>query len=64
MITTKHGIKRATEGSQSSMYQPQGNGVKQEPQTIEEAILALWIPIHWKSKKEKPRMVFIGIPES
>lgn len=31
----KHGIKCATEAFNKSMYQPQGNGVKQEPQTIE-----------------------------
>ena len=31
----KHGIKCATEAFNTSMYQPQGNGVKQEPQTIE-----------------------------
>ncbi|EBZ5128144.1 DUF927 domain-containing protein [Escherichia coli] len=31
----KHGIKCAAEAFNKSMYQPQGNGVKQEPQTIE-----------------------------
>ncbi|EFB2406153.1 TPA: toprim domain-containing protein, partial [Escherichia coli] len=31
----KHGIKCATEAFNKSMYQPQGNGVKQQPQTIE-----------------------------